>query len=568
MLRGTAVSPGYAIGKAFVYKPMDYSEYGNRVVRNMDWKDLVQQALSELDSLIGQSGDTSGSERAIFTAQKEILLDEEITKQIETETSANNKALDEAVNEVFNGFIDILAAVPDPLIAARTADLRDVRNRLLRILGGVKQNPLSDIGSPVMIVAEDLLPSYMAAMNKELVSGIITETGSETSHMAILANSYGIPAIVGAADALENIHNNDTLCMDAVKGIVIINPDDEEEKLFIQKAEQYNTLKKHENEFLYIPARTAEGNPVEIGINIGFPKETSNIASADFIGLFRTEFMYMGNESAPSEQEQFEIYKSVLQAAQQKPVVLRTADIGGDKTLPYLKMPREQNPFLGIRGLRMCFANRELFRTQLKAALRASVYGPLMIMLPMVGSLDDIFNAKAILDELKAEMDSEGIPYNPDTKFGIMIEIPSIALIADLVAQHVDFASIGTNDLCQYLCAADRMNPELADYYQSYSPSMVRIIGMIADAFNKAGKPLSVCGEMAGNTAGAALLAGLGIRKLSMNASCIGRVKAMLSSHTTAQLAEMSEKAKSANTQDEIIQIIRTVLGNSCSDFA
>lgn len=565
ILSGNAVSEGYALGNAYLFRS-SYNKAelaifeGDSKIHKERFDEALKTAAVELEMLISGFDKSDDAGSAIFSAQLEVLYDEEILESIEFAITNEKKMPHCSVDEVFQRFIDLLSKVKDPLIAARTTDLSDVRNRLLRNLTGEEHQSLSGLQKPVIIVADDLLPSDTATLNRSCVLGIITQIGSETSHTAILANSYGIPAIVGVTGAAEIIKDGQELGMDAVAGKIYIEPDILQRDELEKKRKDAIEKNKRENMLLDKPGKTADGHCVEIGLNIGSTEESEQIVSADFIGLFRTEFLYMKSMYSPTEDEQFEVYKSVLEAAASKPVTLRTLDIGGDKTLPYLMLPKEQNPFMGKRALRLCFENNELFKNQLRAALRASASGQLWIMLPMVGSIDDICRARRIFDDIKNEMDESHVPYDRDVRFGIMIEIPSIAMIADIAVEYVDFASIGTNDLCQYFCAVDRMNPELAEYYQSYSPAMIRLLSTIADAFNASGKPLSVCGEMAGNEAGAALLAGMGISKLSMSGNKIGKIKAMLSRYTMSQLQDTVRQAKKLSTQDEVIKLLKSQL--------
>ena len=317
---------------------------------------------------------------------------------------------------------------------------------------------------------------------------------------------------------------------------------DEEKEEYRQKQETWKNQILEEQIFLLRKGATRDGDKIDIGINVGSEQYDAVEAAYDFIGLFRTEFLYMENDHMPTEEEQFVVYRHILEKAKGKPVTLRTLDIGGDKTLPYFILPKEDNPFLGERALRLCFSHPEILQTQLRAAIRASAYGRMQIMFPMVGSLEDIRKAKTMVREIMQELDARRVEYDHDIKIGVMIEVPSLAIMADLVAKEVDFASIGSNDLTQYVCAADRMNAVMEPYYQTYSPAMLRLLEFVFSSFNKQNKPISVCGEMAGNPKGAALLVGLGARKLSMNYAMLAAVKAELSRHTMHELEEMAEK--------------------------
>ena len=319
-------------------------------------------------------------------------------------------------------------------------------------------------------------------------------------------------------------------------------------------AKNFNRIESEINEQTYLlrPGATKDEVKIALGINVGSDAYDTAGAAYDFIGLFRTEFLYMENDHMPTEEEQFSVYRRILEGAKGKPVTLRTLDIGGDKTLPYFSLPKEDNPFLGERALRLCFSHMEIFETQMRAALRASVYGNLQIMFPMVGSMEDIRKAKEAVRKVMDALKQEGIAYDPKVKIGVMIEVPSLALQADLVAQEVDFASIGSNDLTQYVCAADRMNAAMEPYYQTYAPAMVRLLGFVFESFQKANKPISVCGEMAGNPKGAALLVGLGARKLSMNAAMLAAVKAELARHRIDELEKMAKTCQELCTEKEI----------------
>ena len=344
------------------------------------------------------------------------------------------------------------------------------------------------------------------------------------------------------------------VAVDALEGLLIADPAPEQKELFARKREEFLARRAEEKKFLGAKPVMADGTVIPVALNVGSAsdQELEGEKYTDGVGLFRTEFIYMGKEQLPTEDEQYEIYKKILQKFGDRPVTLRTLDIGGDKKLQCMELPVEENPFLGNRALRLCFQKPEVFLTQLRAALRASVHGNLWIMFPMVGSLDDIRRAKEFVREAKAQLDKEGVPYSPDVKLGIMIEIPSIALIADLAAQEVDFASIGTNDLIQYSTAVDRMNPEVSKYYQSYHPGVFRLIGMAVEAFNKAGKPISVCGEMGGDPLAASVLVGLGMNKLSMGLASVARMKKVLSGLTMEKARHMARLARTLPTAADV----------------
>lgn len=560
-LKGNPVSPGIALGKAYIYKPFVCNvpqatcAEGQQAAQTQLLANALAAAGKELDAII--SSMTAGHEdkAKIFSAHREILADEEILEMAQTAITAENKTAESAVYEAFEEFIQLVGGTGDATIASRSADFEDVRNRIIRIMRGLPEKNLASLQQPVIVVAHDLLPSDTATLDRQKVLGIITETGGATSHSAIIANSYRIPAVLGVPSCTTLLQDGQLVGLNATTGEIIIEPDPQTQKNLEEKQAAWRQKSAEEQTYLSKPATMADGALLQLGINIGSAAAQPEYAHSDFVGLFRTEFLYMENDHLPTEEEQFAAYTKVLQHANGKPVTLRTLDIGGDKTLPYMALPKEDNPFLGNRALRLCFSQPELLRTQLRAALRASAQGELWVMLPMVGSIDDIARAKTVFEQTKTELQSKNIPFGSNIKFGIMIEIPAIASIADLAAEEVDFASIGTNDLCQYLCAADRMNPEVDAYYQTYSPAMVRTLSSIISAFNKAGKPISVCGEMAGDVPGALLLAGLGLQKLSMSPSRLARVKAALAKTTLPTAQALAQKALAAKTQAEVLAL-------------
>lgn len=567
IFRGTPVSPGIAEGKVYLYQAFScdvfesYVPEGREQEAFAEYQAAVQAADAELVAIIRSFSETDADKAKIFSAHREILDDEEIADEIRMAILDESKSADFAVDSVYTAFATLLAKAGDALIAARAADIRDVRNRVVRILHGEAEKNLSRLGEPAIVVAHDLLPSDTATLDKKNVLAIITEVGGTTSHSAILARSYGIPAVLGVPDATNALPDGSFAAVDAMTGEVYLEPDEPALLLLHEKKAAFAADKQDAARYLAADGRLADGTRIEIGLNIGSAEETGALRNCDFVGLFRTEFLYMQTESLPNEEEQFEAYRRVLVDAAGKPVTLRTLDIGGDKTLPGLPMPHEENPFLGNRALRLCLTHKELFYTQLRAALRASVYGNLWLMFPMVGTLDDIRAAKTAVQEAQRQLEERGIPFDPKVRVGIMIEIPSIAMIADRAAQECDFASVGTNDLCQYLHAADRMNPQTEAYYQSFSPAMFRTLKMIFEAFTAAGKPVSVCGELAGNPLAAPALAGLGLRKFSMNASAVASVKRALSHATLDQCRALAEQVCAQDTEADVKALLTTFAG-------
>jgi len=562
VLSGNPVSEGIAFAKAYVYYPLEltvtegYFAAGEEEKQFKAFRDALSLAEKELDQLYETLSKEDESKAKIFAAHRELLDDEEILDEIQMAIEDDRMNPDFAIDKVFTEFAEILSKVADPLIAGRAADLHDVKNRLLRIYMGKSEKNLSDLSEDVIVIAHDLLPSDTATMDRAHVKGIVTEIGGSNSHSAILARSFQIPAVLGVASAMEEIPDGCLMAMDALTGELILTPTEEEIAENEKKKEAFLKKRKEEEQYLDKPAVMKDGESIQIGINVGSAEFDVPETQFDFVGLFRTEFLYMENTSLPSEEEQFEAYKKVIEHAKGHPVTLRTLDIGGDKTLPYMELPKEENPFLGKRALRLCLAEDSLFKTQLRAALRASAYGPLQLMFPMVGSMEDIYRAKERVEQAKKELLAEGMPFDENIKIGIMIEIPSIALIADLAAEEVDFASIGSNDLTQYVSAADRMNPEVISYYQNYSPAMFRLLGYIFEAFESRGKAVSVCGEMAGNPKAAVVLAGLGAKKLSMSTANIAGVKAALAAVSMEEAKEMAMQCKQIKTEGNIKEFL------------
>lgn len=547
VLRGNGVSKGVAIGEIFLYQPFipqtTEAHYSGDPKQYLEqYEALCLQARVELQAIRERMMQTDAEKAAIFSAQMEILCDEVMDEEIRDGIQYDTWMPDWAVETVYSRYERRLQKAGDPLIRERAADLKDVKNRLLRIWCGVPQQSLAQLEKPVIIAAHDLLPSDTAVMERDHVLGIVTESGGTTSHSAIIARSYGIPAVLGIPNLLPRLTNGEKVILDAVDGVLITRPDGKQEKEMRIKQKEYEIHAARIQKYLHRDPLTADGERIEIGLNIGSarPEDLEGSSVTDFVGLFRTEFLYMDNDHLPTEEEQIIQYQKALLEYAPRPVVLRTLDIGGDKTLPYFPLPQEQNPFLGKRALRLCFDSPELFRTQLRAALRASVAGQLWIMLPMVSSIEEIKRAKALLEQAKQELRQEKLPFDEGVKLGIMIEIPAVAVIADLIAPEVDFASIGTNDLCQYLMAVDRMNPEVTSYYQSYHPALFRLIGYVVERFKQAGKPICICGELGGDPLAAPVLVGLGIRKLSMSLSSVAAVKRALAGFTVKHMEEMA----------------------------
>ncbi|MDR0710647.1 MAG: phosphoenolpyruvate--protein phosphotransferase [Spirochaetaceae bacterium] len=558
-LEGIPASPGIAIGPAYVYRAFEEIPGETTIAPDREaaesarLEQAFQRADDELKELIAAFDKTE--QGRIFSAHRQMLWDEEVVAVARRSVHLEHKTPEWSVYSAFEESIQLLINADDPVISARGADLADIRRRLLRILTGRTKESIGNLSCPIVLIASELTPSDTATLDRSRVLGIVTERGGLTSHTAIIANAYGLPAVLSVNGCTAVVRDGQNVCVDALDGVVFVEPEDALLREMEDKRIQYNRGQAEEERCLAMQVKLTDGEPVEIGLNISNSDRINGYKYVDFVGLFRTEFLYMDNDHIPAEDEQYYAYKRVLEHAGGKPVTLRTLDIGGDKNLPYLNMPTEDNPFLGQRALRLCLAEPLLFRTQLRAALRASVHGKLNVMFPMVSRIEDFRAAKTVYNETRAELEAEGKAVG-DVNVGIMIEVPSIAIIPDIVAAEVDFASIGTNDLCQYLCAADRMNGAVAQYYQVFSPAMARLIGHIITAFGNAGKPISVCGEMAGDPRGALLLAGLGLRKFSVGESRIAAIKALLTNVDIRAAENTARLAKNAATQDDVLKLL------------
>lgn len=563
--KGIAVSKGFAVGPIHLYvsQPTTHAHsYAGRSVEEQlsAYKLAHTKAMEELAAIQARLGKEQG---AIFDAHCEILNDAVMEEEILTRVCSGASQLDEAIDAVYSEFAAILESSTDPVFQERARDMEDVRDRLLRLCTNSRAAPL-ECQYPCILAAKDLLPSDTASLDPDKILAIVTEQGGPTSHTAIIARSYGIPAVLGVGPFLTQLVEGEPVAVDACVGKLITEADDAVWDHYRQAAAAYARQIAETAKYLQLPVVTQDGVHVDITLNIASasPKGLSLAPHVDGVGLFRTEFLFLGRQEPPGEEEQVAIYRTVLSAFQGKPVVLRTLDIGGDKQTECLPLPHEDNPFLGKRALRLCFDCLDIFRTQLRAALRASTAGSLWLMLPMVGCLDDIRRARKVLEKVQAELDDKGITYAPDVKLGIMVEIPSIALLAEEAAREADFASIGSNDLCQYLMAADRLNPEVAGYYQPMNPAMFRLIRSVVSAFTAQEKPISLCGELAGDPFAAAVLVGMGMRKLSMNADAVPRVKKILCGISLEQAERAARQVCTLGTEQEVLQYLKAVFSH------
>lgn len=563
-LQGIPVCDGIAIGTPMFYESFTPGPFPDTVPeaavdaeqeRYILARKVAEVELDELCNRLPKESDKS----KIFEAHKDLLNDVAMKAEIEQSIATCSSAA-AAIAQVYETYAAILSQIEDVTIRERAMDLEDVKNRLLRCLEGKPEQDLSTLAKPVILVAHNLLPSDTARLCADKVLAIVCETGGPTSHSAIIARSYGIPAVLGVADAMQQQSTGACWIVNAQTGIILCAPSEETINEYKQKRSLFLEQQVLLRNWLSRKGATKDGWAIETELNLGrmTPPEAEAASFVDGVGLLRTEFLYMGRPDLPSEAEQADFYSRILRQFPGKAVTIRTLDIGGDKQLDSIELPKEENPFLGNRALRLCFSHPEIFKAQLRACLRASTTGKLWLMFPMVGSVQDFRRAKAALEEAKSELDAEGVPYDPDIKVGIMVEVPSIALMADKVAQEADFASIGTNDLTQYTMAADRMNPNLAEYCRMYNPAVFRLIRMVVNAFHKEGKPVGVCGEMGGDSLASLILVGLGVDKLSMGISHLAKVKKNLSELDMTELKAMASRVCDLDTADDAEQLLKT----------
>lgn len=566
MLKGVAASPGIEIGSVFIYRDepmvlnMDSipSENINMEIQRFD--NAVELSKSQLEKIKARSEKELGKDKAeIFEAHMMMLEDALFQNEVRDIIREKNITAENALLQVVKRYIDMFAAMNDEYLRERAADIKDIGNRIVKNILGIGIRSLLEIDREVVVVAKDLAPSDTAQMNKRLVRAFATDMGGRTSHTAIMARSLEIPAVVGLADITSKVKDGDRIIVDGNEGVVILNPDPETLVCYQALSHDYQCYLRELRELKNKPCETScKSRKVEIAANIGTPKDCKGALDngAEGIGLYRTEFLYMDRSALPNEEEQFEAYKAVAEAMAPKPVIIRTLDIGGDKKLPYLEMPDELNPFLGWRAIRLCLDRSDVLKTQLRAILRAGHYGRLRIMYPMISSAREIRRANEILRMAKEELELEGLPYAQNMPVGIMVEIPSAAVTADILAKEVDFFSIGTNDLIQYTLAVDRMNERIAHLYEPLHPAVLRLIKHVIDASHKAGKWTGMCGEMAGDPVAAPILLGMGLDEFSMSSVSIPRIKKIIRSLDYQEAKVIAEKAINMESPDEIRKLV------------
>ncbi|TCL49212.1 phosphoenolpyruvate--protein phosphotransferase [Thermolongibacillus altinsuensis] len=563
-IQGIAASSGIAIAKAYRLEHPDLTVEKKTIAEPAEevarFEAAIAKAKEELEAIKAHALKELGEDKAaIFSAHLLVLSDPELLNAVKEKIENEQINAEYALHEVATMFVAMFEAMDNEYMKERAADIRDVTKRVLAHLLGVTISNPSMISEEVIIVAEDLTPSDTAQLNRKYVKGFTTDIGGRTSHSAIMARSMEIPAVVGTKAVTAEIQNGDIVIIDGLDGEVIVNPSAEVIAEYEKKRDKFAAQKAEWAKLVNEPTMTSDGHHVELAANIGTPNDVEGVLNngAEGIGLYRTEFLYMGREQLPTEEEQFEAYKTVLERMEGKPVVVRTLDIGGDKELPYLDLPKEMNPFLGFRAIRLCLDMQDMFRTQLRALLRASVYGNLKIMFPMIATLDEFRQAKAILLEEKEKLIAEGIAVSDDIEVGMMVEIPAAAVLADQFAKEVDFFSIGTNDLIQYTMAADRMNERVSYLYQPYNPAILRLISNVIDAAHKEGKWVGMCGEMAGEELAVPILLAFGLDEFSMSATSILRVRSQLKKLSKQEASRLKEQILAMGTAEEVVNFVK-----------
>ena len=559
MLKGVGAAPGIAIGPVFQFQRQEISidDVSDGLV--IGWErlqDALARAREQLENLNQQMIEKGlKAEAAIFDAHLGLLEDPELTEAVQTRIQKGQDAL-KAWKETIEDSAMVVAALNDPILSARADDLRDVGRRVLKLMIGAEDNSESLPDKPVIVVARELSPSDTVAFNKDMVLGFCIVNGGPTSHTAILARALGLPAVVSINESIIKLKNDSYIIASGTEGTVTTNPSPEELQAAEQERNNWIEKRRIALEQANTPAITADGRHVEVVGNAGSLTDAQKALKmgAAGIGLLRTEFLFLERTTAPSEAEQFEVYRSIAETMGKLPVIVRTLDVGGDKPLPYIEMQREENPFLGERGIRLCLNRPDLFRQQLRAILRAGLHGNLLIMFPMVGDIEEYRQARKILDELQAELSI------PRVTAGIMIEVPSAALMADVLAKEVDFFSIGTNDLTQYTLAMDRANPSLAARQDGLHPAVLRLIAKTIEGAHKHGKWAGICGELGSDPYAVPILIGLGIDELSMNVPSVPLVKAQIRGLKVSELQGLAQQALECSTAREVRELVKKQL--------
>ncbi len=571
MIKGIAASPGIVIGKVLTKKEQRIALKPTSIVNCSNevklFKKALKKAKEQVKELYNLSLNKMGKEEAqIFEAHLMILDDPEFFKKVKQEITSENLSAAAALEKVATIIIHAFENMDNEYMRERAADIRDITGRLAKILAGVETKEFAVLAEDVIIAAKELTPSDTAQMDKGKVIGFIAETGGRTSHSAIMARTLEIPAVVGATGIMAALKDGDTVVFDGSEGIIHLNPPEEIVLQYKRRKEEQVRFKSKLSELIGARSISKDGVSVELAANIGTPEDVEGVLENDGegIGLFRSEFLYMGRDNLPGEEEQFEAYKDVLKKMAGKPVVIRTLDIGGDKELSYLNLPVEVNPFLGYRAIRICLDRKDIFQTQLRALLRASVFGNLKIMFPMISSIEELREAKGILAETKQLLKNEDIEFSANIEVGIMIEIPSVAIISDLFAKEVDFFSIGTNDLIQYTTAVDRMNEKVSYLYSHFHPALLRLVKQVIESGHQEGIWVGMCGEAAGDEKLIPVLLGMGLDEFSMSAGAVLKARWIINNVSKAEMAALVDEILNLPTALDVERFIEENIAVSC----
>ena len=564
-MKGTSASAGIGIGKAAIVEETELVIKKETISDAASEKErfhaALNQAMEETDALAKDLATRVGEKEAeILNGHLMLLSDPMLTGEIENTIAGENACSEYAIESVCNMYADMFASMGDELMQQRATDMRDIKTRMQKILLGVSSVDIASLPAGSIIVAKDLTPSMTAGINPDNVCGIVTELGGKTSHSAILARALEIPAVVAVEGFLNNVKDGDTVVLDGSEGIVFVNPEETITAEYETKRTAYLKEKKELDQYIGKPTVTKDGVTIELVANIGKPEDVDKVLQydAEGIGLFRTEFLFMDRNSMPTEDEQFEAYQKVAIAMNGKPVIIRTLDIGGDKEIPYMGLKKDENPFLGYRAIRFCLDRREdVYRPQLRALLRASAFGNIKIMVPMVTCLEEFREAKAMIEEVKAELDLKGIAYKRDIQVGIMVETAAASLMADAFAKEVDFFSIGTNDLTQYTMSVDRGNDKVSYLYSPLNPAVLRSIRHIIQCGRKEGIMVGMCGEAASDPLMIPLLLAFGLNEFSMSASAVLNARKLITGYSIAELQSIADQAMSFVTAGEVEAYMR-----------
>ncbi|MGN0466775.1 MAG: phosphoenolpyruvate--protein phosphotransferase [Lachnospiraceae bacterium] len=566
MFKGIGASAGVGIGKVVIIKDQEVSITESKIsdvaAEKARFQDAIEKFIAKTQAMADDMKERLGAKEAeILEGHLLISMDPEFSGQVEGIIESELLNAEAALNRVGDQFIALFSSIPDEMFQQRATDVADVRARILKNLAGIEEVDISALPAGTILVAEDLTPSMTAGINNQNVVGIMTEVGGKTSHSAILARALEIPAVLSIEGGILNrVNDGDLVIVDGSEGDVIVGPTEDEVAAYTKKRNEYLEAKEALKKFIGQPSQTSDGHVVELVCNIGKPEDVTKVIECDGegVGLFRTEFLFMDHDSAPSEEEQFEAYKKVAESLEGKPVIIRTLDIGGDKAVPYMGLEQEENPFLGYRAVRLCLDRVEdLYRPQLRALLRASAYGNIKIMVPLVTCVDELRAVKALVEEIKAELDAEGIAYNKDIPVGIMMETAAASVIADILAEEAAFFSIGTNDLIGYTMAVDRGNAKVAYLYKPFQPAVVRSIQRIISAAKKTGIMVGMCGEVAADPLMIPVLLGFGLDEFSVSATSVLATRKIMSEWTKEEAEALAAKVVEMKTSDEIYECLK-----------